>query len=847
MIVRFTLLLLFLNISFLNSQVVINEYSASNLKDFTDNYGKTEDWIELYNTSPLEVNLEGWFLSDTEAKPNKWEIPKDVVIAGHGHFILLASGRNEFKDGYLHADFKLNQCEQQDYVILSKPDKTIVDKFKIPITQLGHSVTRSIDGGSDWVYSSLATPLYDNAAAVESQFRSYAPKPEVNITSGYFDTTVVIRLKNNLPEDVHIKYTLDGYEPDNFSEEFHDSLMITQTSILKLKAFSDDSLVFPGFVEFNTYFIKEEFSLPVFSVAADKLIDLAEGQKELRPIGSIEYFDLSRERKSVGYGELNSHGQDSWVLNQRSLDWITRDEMGYAAAIYQPLFELSEREEFQRFIFRASGDDNYPAINDGFHNGSVHLRDEYVHTLAKEGGMRLDVRNPERCILFINGQYWGVYAIRERPDDHDYTDFFYKQDKYDLQYIQTWDATWSEYGDEKAQEDWVEIRDFVLNEDMSVDSNYALVDANIDLVSLSDYMIMNLNVVASDWLNYNTGWWRGLNKKGTHRKWGYTLWDNDATFDYYINYSGVPNVSPTALPCDIEEIAEFMDEFFDNNGFGHHEKILLKLLDESSSFRQLYYSRYADLMNTVFACDNMLETLDRMIARIEPDMPRHINRWGGSMNKWHSNLNKMKTFIEKRCANLDGNLIECYEPDNSYDLTILTDPPSVANITLNTLTHIQLPWTGRYYDKMDQLVETVKKEPLYEFSHWSSTGSNIIFSDSLLTSMRIVLNGDDTLVAHYKNPVSKTDEGKLSGTKVFPNPTNDIISILMNEIAGSGNFECSILDASGRSVHSQKLIMGPEQNKTSISLNGLNIPSGIYFIRISSSQNMEYFKFTYIQ
>ena len=35
----------------LNAQVVINEYSASNLESFTDAFGKTEDWIELYNAS----------------------------------------------------------------------------------------------------------------------------------------------------------------------------------------------------------------------------------------------------------------------------------------------------------------------------------------------------------------------------------------------------------------------------------------------------------------------------------------------------------------------------------------------------------------------------------------------------------------------------------------------------------------------------------------------------------------------------------------------------------------------------------------------------------------------------
>ena len=127
--------------------------------------------------------------------------------------------------------------------------------------------------------------------------------------------------------------------------------------------------------------------------------------------------------------------------------------------------------------------------------------------------------------------------------------------------------------------------------------------------SLIDYMVTNLTVVASDWLNYNTGWWRGTNPNGSHKKWAYVLWDLDATFDYYINYSGVPNTNPDAVPCDIEEIADFLDGWF-FDPIGMHEVIFLKLLDESPVFEQLYYSRYADLMNTAFSCEVMTHTFD---------------------------------------------------------------------------------------------------------------------------------------------------------------------------------------------------------------------------------------------
>ena len=61
---------------------------------------------------------------------------------------------------------------------------------------------------------------------------------------------------------------------------------------------------------------------------------------------------------------------------------------------------------------------------------------------------------------------------------------------------------------------------------------------------------------AMDWLNWNTGWWRGRNPDGDKKKWRYILWDMDATFDHYVNYTGVPDTSSDADPCDPEELGD---------------------------------------------------------------------------------------------------------------------------------------------------------------------------------------------------------------------------------------------------------------------------------------------------
>ena len=101
------------------AQIHINEYSASNLEFFLDNYGKTEDWIELYNTSSNAVDISGWHISDKADKPGKWAIPNGTIIPANDHLVFLCSGRDGKFYGEYHTNFKLTQTEGSDLVLLS--------------------------------------------------------------------------------------------------------------------------------------------------------------------------------------------------------------------------------------------------------------------------------------------------------------------------------------------------------------------------------------------------------------------------------------------------------------------------------------------------------------------------------------------------------------------------------------------------------------------------------------------------------------------------------------------------------------------------------------------------------
>lgn len=826
-IVQLLFLFLFAG-TFVNGQVVISEYSASNLATYLDDFGAYDDWVELHNESDIDVDISGWYISDKSSKPTKYQFPEGTIVPANGFKIVVCSGRDLQQTNEVHTGFKLSQTEQKDVLLLSNAAEEEQDFTELIITNENHSVAK-MDGV--WMIDRSPTPNAEN----NPEFTRYANAPTIEFEAGFYQDSITVEIVNN-EENSTLRYTLDGNRVTPGSAIYEGPIKIGETTVLKARSFSDDVTVWPSRMDFSTYFINEEFTLPVFSVAADGVQDLAnnnDGQNGYsRPIGSVEYFNVDKERESFSYGELNRHGQDSWSLNHRSLDYICRDEMGYSKAINAQLFPQKSRDEFQRLMFRASGDDNYPAISGGTHAGSAHVRDEYVHTLALEGGMELDVRTPQRAIVFLNGDYWGVYGLREKIADHDYIGEYYDQGKFDIQFNSTWGNFEQRYGGQAAADDWLDLQDFILTNDMGSEENYRYVDSLLNTTSLIDWILINTNTVAADWLQWNTGWWRGMDPDGKHKKWGYIVWDLDATFDYYINYTGVPNTDPDAVPCDVEELFQWVDECQQN-------VIFLRLLEQNAEFRELYYQRYADIMNTVFSCENMLTTLDRMIAVIEPEMPRQVERWGGpgdSMDEWETNVATLRGFIEERCTLIDDGALECYdELSGPYELTLMAEPDGIGEIDLNSLDIEEFPWVGNYFGGMNNKIKAKvfnDFEDDYVFSHWESASGNVIFPDVNSRKADIELTANDTLTAVFTIISGVEDLFEEKGFSLFPNPATDAMQ-LNYSLDQSSDVQISMIDAQGRSiVISSEAGASAGDKSLNIDLEKYNLVSAIYVLNI---------------
>ena len=714
------------------SGLIINEYSAANCNPDGSDCGDYEDWIELYNNSNNSIDLAGYFLSDKIDNITKWQFSSSTVIEPDSYLIVYASGLDPTLDiSNTNTSFKLTQTKSSEYIVLTDSSEQIVDYKKIDRHQLTHSWGRN--GESEWRVYESPTPGYNNTSS--TGYNSYVPVPTFDVQSGFFNNSVDLSLSSN-DSEVDIYYTLDGSFPDANSNYYTAPISINNTTVVRAVAISQNSNFLSSFSETNTYFINDNHSLYVVSIAGDEVDELINGDYGNRPIGSFEIFDQNGDLIDEAVGEFNKHGNDSWAYGQRGLDYITRDQYGYNYAINDKLFTIKNRDSFQRLILKAAANDNYP-----FTFGSpAHIRDSYCHSLSQVGDLRMDERSHESCILYVNGEYWGVYDVREKVDDLDFLEHYYDQGEGYVDFLKTWGNTWVEFGNNATNNEWDNLVDFITSNDMSDADNYDYVKSVYNTGSLIDYFILNSYVVAMDWLNWNTGWWRGRNPDGDKKKWRYILWDMDATFDHYVNYTGVPDTSSDADPCDPEELG-------DPGGQGHVP--ILNALFDNPDFEASYINRYADLSNTIFSCDFMISHLDSLITIIDPEMPRQIERWGGDYSEWQENVQELRDFILDRCSDefVEG-MEDCYDVE-AVDLTVIIEGQGEVSINTIDIETLDSPWTGIYYSGLPvELEASSNSDELFNF-YWEVIDGDVVLDDPTDPNLVFDINGPVTIVAYF--------------------------------------------------------------------------------------------------
>ncbi len=188
-------------------QIFINEVCTSNDTVVLDSNYNYSDWIEIYNATNNDFDISGYFLSDNDNKPEKWQFPANMVVPANGYLMVWASEDNQLVNGTEpHTNFKLSSSGED--VILSGPDTSVIDQILVPTLLTDKSYGRQPDGSNALHVFDVPSPGTTNNVSV-----TVLDPPVFSDSAGFYSSTFTLFLTSSNAGDT-ILYTVDGSEPD---------------------------------------------------------------------------------------------------------------------------------------------------------------------------------------------------------------------------------------------------------------------------------------------------------------------------------------------------------------------------------------------------------------------------------------------------------------------------------------------------------------------------------------------------------------------------------------------------------------------------------------------------------
>ncbi|MBK7712057.1 MAG: hypothetical protein IPJ37_14630 [Bacteroidales bacterium] len=86
---------------------------SSNLNGITDEDGAYSDWIELFNNSGSQANLNGFHISDDPANLKKWTFP-DIALDPYSYLVILLLAKTGMLFGHI-SDNNTQGCRMEIY------------------------------------------------------------------------------------------------------------------------------------------------------------------------------------------------------------------------------------------------------------------------------------------------------------------------------------------------------------------------------------------------------------------------------------------------------------------------------------------------------------------------------------------------------------------------------------------------------------------------------------------------------------------------------------------------------------------------------------------------------------
>ncbi|HRE78246.1 MAG TPA: CotH kinase family protein [Flavobacterium sp.] len=601
-------------------------------------------------------------------------------------------------------------------------------------------------------------PNIDNLAGTTYQYKNEYPyevgqlPSETFLTKSFqsmqYSAPLTIVDRTSEPNDIStISSTYDA-DPSYYIPDFN----IFKGTVVRARAYKAGALT-SGIVT-ESYFVSPEgssrFEIPVISLSVDenKFFEYNNGiyvagadfdnwrienpdtpalfnadanydrsGETTEQIGHFNYFVNGNEVLNQRVG-IRINGGGTRAFQHKSLRLYARSELG-ASTFNYPIFANENYTSYKRLVLRNSGNDFF----------NTYYKDAFTHELIEKTG--LDNQAYQPSVVFLNGEYWGMLNIRERLDRH------YFERKYGIVEADIEILADGYVIDEGSDAHFQAMYSYFQNNSLVDDANLSYINTQMDVDNFRDYFITNIFIQNTDWPGWNTLFWRKKTAAfepdapyGNDGRWRTAIKDTDAGFSLMLDINDHNTLEfATALGGPIWPNPEW-------------STLILRRLLENEAFELSFINRFADMMNTFFLPERVVDLSNQFAAVIEPEIAEQYNRWAApySFAWWLESQNVVETFAMERPDYQREHIRAKFGISNDINATLNVNDDTNGYVKINTIDITSdtpgvsanpYPWTGIYFHNIPVTLTAIPLEG-FAFSHWSgdvdSTDAEITYT-----------------------------------------------------------------------------------------------------------------------
>ena len=582
--------------------------------------GKAYEWVELHQPGGAQ-SLHGWTLSyERKDSTQSYMFASGTRIEQNGYLTIFLTGLDKVESDKKGVYAPIDVSRKGGTFRLYDANGELADEVTLG-AQYGDISYGRVSNGDEWHFLPEASRGKANSA---TGYDARTRRVDMNLRGGFYDTAPALQAMTE--EGAEVRYTVDGSEPTEKSPLFESySGLKNGVTALRLRAFADGKL--PSETTTETYFVGVSRNVPVVSLVTDEkyLFDnktgiLVPGNGKFAnyyrdweyPI-NVEYFNAGNEQEINQQASFRVTGATSRVYAQKAISLFARSALGAGSFEFNPFPNREGYTEYKALTLRAGGTESY----------KTRFKDAMLTRLAN--GTGLFYQESVTCVVYLNGEYWGQYNLRERINKDSLAAFEGITDKQTIH-----DVTIIKGRGEVSRgtiTEWNSLIRYMKNHDLRQEEylNYVLERFDVD----NYFTMVAFQVILG---NGDIGNQRFYKFPGG--KWKYVLYDLDAAmqntkrtpFGYFLK-------SPNA-----------------KNKLFYHEPFITLIKNEQ--MREKFLNICVKLLTEKYVKDDLIRQVDEWVETLEPLMEEQITRWKKSspksVDKWLYEVNAFKKCIRAR-------------------------------------------------------------------------------------------------------------------------------------------------------------------------------------------------------